>query len=65
LWYTPNILYNWSWGDGTPNSTTANATHTYATGGTYTVCEEVNSIIDNQTCQQVSVIAANFTGTPR
>ena len=29
------IAYQWVWGDGTPNSTTANANHTFATGGTY------------------------------
>lgn len=26
--------YSWSWGDGTANGTTAQATHTYATAGT-------------------------------
>ncbi len=29
--------YRWGWGDSTANSTTDNATHTYARVGTYTI----------------------------
>jgi len=29
--------YLWIWGDGTPNSSGVNATHTYATSGTYNI----------------------------
>ena len=31
------ITYAWNWGDGTANSTTANASHTFVNAGTYTV----------------------------
>jgi PKD repeat protein len=31
------FTYLWSWGDGTPNTTTASGSHTYAADGTYTV----------------------------
>jgi PKD repeat protein len=32
-----SITYVWNWGDGTPTSTTANASHTFPAVGTYTV----------------------------
>lgn len=32
-----SLSYRWSWGDGTPDSTTAGASHTFGVGGTYTV----------------------------
>jgi len=38
--------YTWEWGDGTPNSTTANATHTFANGSKDTV----TLVVTNGTC---------------
>ena len=33
----PTLTYSWSWGDGTPNGSGVTSSHTYITGGTYTV----------------------------
>jgi hypothetical protein len=39
----PITQYNWTWGDGEPNTVTAldSATHTFASPGIYTVCLQV------------------------
>ncbi|MGY1809583.1 LamG-like jellyroll fold domain-containing protein [Blastococcus sp. SYSU D00669] len=60
--------YVWQWGDGTPNTTGANATtatHTYAAPGTYTVRLTVtdNATATGTTTQSVTIAAppvANF-----
>ncbi len=41
------INYVWSWGDGTPNDSTANPSHTYSTAGYYNICV---SITDSSGC---------------
>jgi len=53
---------NWSWdfGDGS-NSSTQNASHTYATAGTYNVCLTVSSVCaSDSTCFMVSVITVGI-----
>jgi PKD repeat protein len=51
------LSYVWDWGDGTPGTGGANATHTYATPGVYTatltVCDEDPTCAQSQT--QVTV----------
>jgi hypothetical protein len=37
----PAYTYNFSWGDGSPNSTTPNPSHTYSVAGTYSICVTV------------------------
>jgi hypothetical protein len=53
-WYALNqctgngtINYVWNWGDGTPNDSTPNPSHTYATAGYYNICV---SIADSAGC---------------
>ncbi|MBL7765797.1 MAG: gliding motility-associated C-terminal domain-containing protein [Chitinophagaceae bacterium] len=55
----PNPYVNtWIWGDGTPNSSGLNATHTYAAAGTYTI-SLVNSTTDcTDTATEVVTINA-------
>jgi PKD repeat protein len=38
------FTYNWSWGDGSTDNTTANASHTYATVGTFSVSLSVSDL---------------------
>ncbi|HTA60927.1 MAG TPA: FG-GAP-like repeat-containing protein [Bacteroidia bacterium] len=38
---TPTYSYNWSWGDGSADSTTAYPSHTYIVAGNYNICVEV------------------------
>lgn len=60
----PNITYwNWSFGDGTPNATTQNTTHTFEFDGTYTVNltvadveEATNSTSINVTVQHIPIL---------
>ncbi|MBX2903990.1 MAG: PKD domain-containing protein [Chitinophagales bacterium] len=68
----PPLSYVWHFGDGT-SSTTANATHTYTSAGTYNVCVEVSDSFgcSKTVCKLVTVtggtiacnLAANFTFT--
>jgi hypothetical protein len=52
---TPYTSITWSFGDGSPESTQANPSHTYATSGTYTVCVTVtNACGTNTYCKSVS-----------
>ena len=53
--------YSWNFGDGSPVVTTQNASHTYATGGTYTVTLTVTDNLgaSNSSSQSVTVNAAN------
>ncbi|RYZ31504.1 MAG: T9SS type A sorting domain-containing protein, partial [Sphingobacteriales bacterium] len=54
------ISYEWNFGDGSPLSYQAVATHTYADSGSYTVCLTVHGFCGSMTiCQQISV---NVTG---
>jgi hypothetical protein len=53
-WYALNqctgngtINYVWNWGDGTPNDSTANPSHTYTNAGYYNICV---SITDSSGC---------------
>ena len=43
------MTYNWNFGDG-GTSTSANPSHTYATGGTYNVCLIVTGIDSGSVC---------------
>ena len=38
------LIYSWVWGDGTPNSTGANPTHTFATANTFQVALTVTDV---------------------
>ncbi|MFA6060277.1 MAG: PKD domain-containing protein, partial [Taibaiella sp.] len=52
---TPYTSISWSFGDGTPESTQANPSHTYAASGTYNVCVTVtNACGSNTYCKSVS-----------
>ncbi len=57
--------YGWDWGDATSPSTTQNATHTYATAGTYIVCavyvDITNTSCVDTSCQAVTVAAVGIT----
>ena len=54
---TGAISYDWDFGDGTPNSSAVNPTHTYATTGTYTVCLTVVNTdgCSNTYCEDVVI----------
>jgi len=60
--------YNWNYGDGTPNGTTNNPTHTYATSGTYNVTlivTDVNGCKDTVVKQlNAGGLLANFNASP-
>jgi len=52
-WYALNqctgngiINYVWNWGDGTPNDSTTNPSHTYSTAGYYNICVSITDSID-------------------
>jgi len=36
--------FNWSYGDGSPNGTTANASHTFVYGGSYSIAVKVSDV---------------------
>lgn len=65
----PGATYTWIFGDGSPNSTTASPTHTYASGGTYPVKLIINnnsipSCVDSVTVFVfVCSLQASFTST--
>jgi PKD repeat protein len=43
-------VYGYDWGDATAPSIGANATHTYAAAGTYTVCVSFFDLLDTSAC---------------
>lgn len=52
---TPYTSISWSFGDGSPESTQVNPSHTYAASGTYNVCVTViNACGSNTYCKSVS-----------
>src|SRR5216117_425824 len=53
--------YSWNFGDGSPAVTTQNASHTYATGGSYTVTLQVTDNLgaSNSSSQSVTVTPPN------
>jgi len=51
------INYVWNWGDGTPNDSTLNASHTYAAPGFYNICV---SIIDSAGCTNSYCDSSNY-----
>lgn len=54
---TAPLTFDWSWNDGTPNSSLSNPSHTFPGPGTYTVCLHISSgsgCIDS-TCQVITV----------
>ncbi|MGN6518999.1 MAG: PKD domain-containing protein [Dokdonella sp.] len=57
---------SWNFGDGSAPSTATNPSHTYATGGSYTVTLTVtdNGSASNSTSKTVVVTAPTFTVTP-
>ncbi len=62
--------YSWNFGDGSPNSTQTNPSHTYTANGTYTVCLTATNLVGTSTyCQQITIsgvcptIAANLSAT--
>lgn len=60
----PITSWSWNFGDGSPNGTVQNPTHTYATAGTYTVNLTVNNGCPHTYSTTVTVITqptASFT----
>jgi len=67
------LSYSWNWGDGSPNSSGAAPTHTYAAAGYYNICLTItdatgcsSSYCDNSTYLQrgnnsSSAVTINFT----
>jgi hypothetical protein len=59
-------VYLWSWGDS-QTSSTQNASHTYSTGGTYTVCigyvDAANTSCVDTACQMITVSAVGIATT--
>jgi gliding motility-associated-like protein len=53
--------WNWNFGDGTPNSTLPNPSHTFATSGTLTVTLIVNSTAG---CRDTIQLPVNVQGLP-
>ncbi|MFM2224346.1 MAG: hypothetical protein RJA07_548 [Bacteroidota bacterium] len=49
--------YNWSFGDGSANSTQASPTHTYTQNGNYTACLTItdNNSCSDSTCQTIVI----------
>jgi gliding motility-associated-like protein len=60
--------YTWNFGDASPTTTVTNPTHTYATGGTYTVTLTVSNGICTDTYTNTAFVLAlpvpNFVHTP-
>jgi PKD repeat protein len=59
--------WNWSFGDGTANSTSQSPLHQYTTGGIYNVSLTVTNAFGSNTTTKtnyIKVLATNFTGTP-
>ena len=55
------IAWNWDFGDLSPNANTANATHTYASAGTYTV---TLTVTNSDGCQSVFSQQVMVAGLP-
>lgn len=53
----PPYTYNWSWGDGSANSTGSTPSHSYTTAGTYSICVSVTDAngCSSTYCQNDSV----------
>lgn len=64
--------WTWSWGDGTANSTTRNASHTFAAPGTYQVTLTASNSAGANTAAPVAIVVippvqapvASFTASP-
>ena len=54
-------VFDWNWGDGTPNGSGVNASHTYAAGGTYaiTLTVEQYGVNSNSMTRNVTLTAAD------
>lgn len=55
--------YSWSFGDGSPTSTTQSPSHTYTTAGTYTVTETVTNTSGSATFSSGVTVYATPTAT--
>ncbi len=55
------FTYEWNFGDGSPVETTANPTHSYTTGGTYTATLTVTDANGDQVSGTVDIQAASNT----
>ena len=54
------VSYNWDFGDGSPDATTATASHTYATAGTYVATLTVTDDFgDTDTATVTTVVNVN------
>ncbi len=51
--------WNWSFGDGTPNSTTRNPVHTYSKAGKYTVSLTATNAIGRNTATKRGYITVS------
>ena len=56
--------WNWSFGDGTANSTVKNPTHKYSNAGTYTVTLTATNSAGSSTIKKSSYITASSTTPP-
>lgn len=54
------VSYDWSWGDGTPNSSGPYPSHTYAAAGVYNICVIVS---DNLNCTDTFCSSENVNKT--
>ena len=61
----PYTTISWDFGDGTPVSTIANPTHSYADSGSYTVCVTVTDDCgSNTTCQTINTVGTGINNIP-
>ena len=64
----PITSHVWTYGDGTPNGTTANPTHTYAASGAYVVCHTISGVSSTGTtsftCTTCDTITISITPPP-
>lgn len=52
-------FFTWEWGDGTVNTNTKNATHTYYKVGNYTVTHTARGSLNHTTTQMVKTVSVN------